>query len=106
MAVIQMCFKSPKLVIFNFYAQVIPREFFVDTIHIYLYIYIYIYIYVHTYIYIYVTGPAKIGHICTQNFALFLKFNLQYLLKYKSYDNEIFMPYSHINKKARKVYRT
>ena len=52
-----------------------------------------------------VTGPAKIGHICTQNFALFSKFNLQYLLKYKSYDNEISMPYSQINKKARKVYR-
>ena len=24
----------------------------------------------------YVTGPAKIGHICTHNFALFLNFNL------------------------------
>ena len=46
---------------------------------------------------VYVTGPAKIGHICTQNFALILKFNLQYLLKYKSYDNEIFMPYLQIN---------
>ena len=25
------CFKSPKLVIFNFYAQIMPREFLVDT---------------------------------------------------------------------------
>ena len=41
--------------------------------------------------YIIVTGPAKIGHICTQNFALFLNFNLQYLLKYKIYDNEMLM---------------
>ena len=54
----------------------------------------------------YVTGPAKIGHICTQILTLFLNFNLQYLLKYKCYDNEIFMPYSQINKKAKKVYRT
>ena len=44
-----------------------------------------------------VTGPAKIGHICTQNFALFLNFNLQYLLKYKSYDNELSIPYLQIN---------
>ena len=50
----------------------------------------------------YVTGPAKIGHICTQNFALFLNFNLQYLLKYKSYDNEILMPYSRSVKKQGK----
>ena len=45
-------------------------------------------------IYIYVTGPAKIGHICTQSLALFMKFNLQYLLKLKCYYIEIFMPYS------------
>ena len=38
-AVIQMCFKSPKLVILNFYAQVIPREFFVDTTYIYVHTY-------------------------------------------------------------------
>ena len=43
---------------------------------------------------VYVTGPAKIGHICTQNLASFLNFNLQYLLKYKYYDNEICMSYS------------
>ena len=54
----------------------------------------------------YVTRPANIGHICTQNLALFLNFNLQYLLKYKIYDNEIIMPYSQINKKLMKVYRT
>ena len=54
---------------------------------------------------IYVTGPAKIGHICT-NLALILNFNLQYLLKYEYYDNEIFMPYSHINKQVNKSYRT
>ena len=53
-----------------------------------------------------VTGPAKIGHICTQNLALFLNFNSQYLMKYKSYDNEILKAYSQINKKAEKVYRT
>ena len=52
------------------------------------------------------TRPAKIGHICTQNLIMFLNFNLQYLLKYKHYYNEIFMPYSQINKKAKKVYRT
>ena len=28
------CFKSPKLVIFNFYGQIIPREFLVDTTYI------------------------------------------------------------------------
>ena len=38
-----------------------------------------------------VTGTVKIGHICTQNLDIFLNFNLQYPLKYKSYDNEIFM---------------
>ena len=48
----------------------------------------------------YVTRPAKIGHICTQNLALFLNFNLQYLLMYESYDNNIFMPYLQINKKT------
>ena len=53
-----------------------------------------------------VTRPAKIGHICTQKLVLFLKFNLQYLLKYTSYDNEIFMPSSQINKKAKKICRT
>ena len=52
------------------------------------------------------TEPTKIGHICTQNLALFLDFNLQYLMMFTSYDNEIFMPSSHINKKASKVYRT
>ena len=35
----------------------------------------------------YVTGPARMGHICTQNLALFLNFNLQYLFKYKYRDN-------------------
>ena len=55
---------------------------------------------------VFVTGPAKIGHICTQNFVLFLSFNLQYLLKYIHYYNEIFMLYSLINVKAIKVYRT
>ena len=54
----------------------------------------------------YVTGPAKIGHICTQNLALFLNFNSQYLMKYKSYDNEILNAYSQMNKKAEQVYRT
>ena len=43
---------------------------------------------------LYVTGPAKIGHIRTQNLVLFFKFYLQYLLKYKSCDHKIFMPYS------------
>ena len=52
------------------------------------------------------TGPAKIGHICTQNWTSFLNFNLQYLLKYKCYDNDSFMPYSPINKKGTKLYRT
>ena len=52
----------------------------------------------------YVTVPAKIGQICTQKVAIFLNFNLRYLLKYKSYDNEIFVPYSQINKKAKTVY--
>ena len=56
--------------------------------------------------YAYVTGPAKIAHICTQNFALFLNLHLQYLLKYKSYDNEIFMAYLQIIKKTEKAYRT
>ena len=51
---------------------------------------------------LYVTGPAKIGHICTQNLALFLNFNLQYLLKYKCYCNEIFMPYLQTIRKQRK----
>ena len=53
-----------------------------------------------------VTGPAKIGHICTHNLASFLNFNLQYFLKYTCYDNEIFIPYSQINKKVNKSYRT
>ena len=53
-----------------------------------------------------VTGPAKIGHICTQNIALFLNFNLQYLSKYECYDIKMLMPYSQINKKASKSYRT
>ena len=51
----------------------------------------------------YVTEPVKTGHICKENLALFLNFNLQYLLKYKHYDNEIFLPYSQINKKAKTV---
>ena len=38
---------------------------------------------------VYVTGHAKIGHICAQEFGLIFNFNLQYLLKCKSYDNEI-----------------
>ena len=54
----------------------------------------------------YVTGPVKIGHICTQNLALFLNLNLQYRLKHTCYYNEIFMPYTQINKKAKTVYRT
>ena len=54
----------------------------------------------------YVTGPAKIGHICTQNLALFLNFNLQYLLKSKCPYNKIFMPYAQINNKVNKSYRT
>ena len=54
----------------------------------------------------YMTGPAKIGHICKHNLALFLNFNLQYLLKHTHYNNEIFIPYSQINKKSSKVYRT
>ena len=54
----------------------------------------------------YVTGSAKIGHICTQKLALFFNFNLQYLLKYKRYSINILMPYSQINKKASKSYRT
>ena len=53
-----------------------------------------------------VTGPAKIRHICTHNLALFLNFNLQYLLKHEWYDNKIFMSYSQINKKVNKSYRT
>ena len=32
------CFKSPKLVIFNFYAQIIAREFRVDTIYVHMYV--------------------------------------------------------------------
>ena len=55
-----------------------------------------------TVIYNNVIGPAKIG---TQNMALFLNFNLYYLLKYKSYDNEIFIPYSQINKKTKTTCR-
>ena len=54
---------------------------------------------------IYVTGPAKIGHICTQNLALFFNFNSQYLLKYTCYYNEISLTYSPINKKIKKIYR-
>ena len=68
--------------------------------------YTYAYIYIYIYIYIYVIGPAKIVHICTQNLTLFLNFNLQYLLQYKCYYNEIFIPYSQINKKAKKASRT
>ena len=52
------------------------------------------------------TGPAKIGHICTQNLASFLNFKLQYLFKYKCYYNELFMPYSQINRKAKEANRT
>ena len=29
--VIKMAFKSPKLVVFNFYVQIMPRRFLVDT---------------------------------------------------------------------------
>ena len=54
----------------------------------------------------YVTGPAKIGHICTQNLTIVLNFNLQYLLKDECYDNEIFMSYSQINKTVNKSDRT
>ena len=36
--VIQMGFKSPKLVIFNFYAQTIPRRFFVHTTYVHMYV--------------------------------------------------------------------
>ena len=54
----------------------------------------------------YMTGPAKIGHICTQNLALLLNFNSQYLMKYKSYDNETLKAYLQMNKKAETVYRT
>ena len=54
----------------------------------------------------FVTGPAKIGHTCTQNLALFLNFNFQYLLKYKGYGNKMFIPYSQINKKVNEFYRT
>ena len=50
---------------------------------------------------VYVTGPARIRHICTHNLALFLNFNLQYLLKYKCYGNEIFMPYLKIKVKEK-----
>ena len=32
------CFESPKLVIFNFYAQIIPREFLVDTTYVHMYV--------------------------------------------------------------------
>ena len=56
--------------------------------------------------YRYVTGPAKIGHIYTQNLTLFVNLNLQYLLKYKCYYNQTLMSYSQINKKAKKVYKT
>ena len=31
-----MDFKSPKLVIFNFYAQIMPRRFLVDTTYVYI----------------------------------------------------------------------
>ena len=59
-----------------------------------MYVHMYVYTYIHNmYACTYVTRPAKIGHICTQNLALFLKCNLQYLLKYECYDHEIFMPY-------------
>ena len=60
----------------------------------------------HTYVHMWPVLRIYIGHICTQNLALFLNFNLQYLLKYKCYYNAIFMPYSQINKQAQKVYRT
>ena len=32
------CFKSPKRVIFNLYAQIIPREFLVDTTYVHMYV--------------------------------------------------------------------
>ena len=38
-----------------------------------------------------------------QSLALFLNFNLQYLLKYGRYDNEIFVLYLQINKKAKSL---
>ena len=33
-----MSVKSPKLVIFNFYAQIMPRKFLVDTTYIHMYV--------------------------------------------------------------------
>ena len=33
-----MGFKSPKLVIFNFYAQTMPRRFLVDTMYVRVYV--------------------------------------------------------------------
>ena len=38
LVVIQKCFKSPKLVIFTFYGQIIPRKFLVDTIYVHMYV--------------------------------------------------------------------
>ena len=69
-----------------------PAFIRINTVHVYVCMYVW---YVcNICMNVYVTGPAKIGHICTQNLALFLNFNLQYLLKCKCYYNEIFMPYS------------
>ena len=33
-----MGFKLPKLVIFNFYAQIMPRRFLLDIIHVCMYV--------------------------------------------------------------------
>ena len=33
-----MGFKFPKLVIFNFYTQIMPRRFLVDTMHVHTYV--------------------------------------------------------------------
>ena len=67
-----------------------------------MYVYMYVCVHVCVSMYTYVTGPAKIGHIYTQNLALFLNFNSQYLMKYKSYDNEILKAGLQMNKKAEK----
>ena len=34
-----MGFKFPKLVIFSFYAQIIPRRFLVDTMYVHMYVF-------------------------------------------------------------------
>ena len=33
-----MGFKSPKVVIFDFYAQIMPRRFLVDTMYVHMYV--------------------------------------------------------------------